>query len=148
MGDSSLGQVCPNSSVLRQTGGHRRADWRQRPHACPVAPHAKGPHTSAPTRVYTMRAQSCITHQRQQQCEKFKQGQRYSTGGVWWDRGGPPRGEEGVTCGERDLDTEIRVEMQLYRALMELEPLGLGSGPLDTVQEKLGHRSCSVTRCV
>ncbi len=53
-----------------------------------------------------------------------------------------------MTGGERDLDTEIRVEMQLYRALMELETLGLGSGPLDTVQEKLGHRSCSVTRCV
>lgn len=64
------------------------------------------------------------------------------------DRGGPPRGEEGVTGGELDLDTEIRVERQLYRALMELEPLGLGSGPLDIVQEKLGHRSCSVTRCV
>ncbi len=55
---------------------------------------------------------------------------------------------KGVTGGERDLDMEIRVEMQLYRALMELEPLGLGSGPLDTVQEKLGHRLCSVTRCV
>ncbi|CAB1442360.1 unnamed protein product [Pleuronectes platessa] len=53
------------------------AGWRQRPHACHDTPHAVQPHTSAPTlRTHNERSVPRITHQRQQQCEIFTQGQK------------------------------------------------------------------------
>lgn len=66
---------CRHRSGVTEQTDMQAVGWRQRPHACHDTPHAREPHTAAPTlRAHNGFSVPLITHQRQQQCEIFTQG--------------------------------------------------------------------------
>lgn len=101
---------CHRRSGVTEETDMQAAGWRQQPHACHDTPHAREPHTAAPT-LHTHNGCSVpsITHQRQQQFEIFTQGP--STEG---EAGADLGGEDRWKRFNKDYQTGINERLEKF----------------------------------